>query len=88
MPTILSGRVAQLCISSHNAVMMEVGKFNAADRLGGRMIEPVELARAVAFLAGSDATAITAVNLSVDRGWLVASSWQTYRGLRQPGSAG
>ena len=39
MPTILSGRVAQLGISSHNAVMMEVEKFNAAGGLGGRMIE-------------------------------------------------
>jgi len=39
MPTILSGRVAQLGISSRNAVMMEVDKFNAAGGLGGRNIE-------------------------------------------------
>lgn len=54
----------------------------------GRMVEPVEVARAVAFLAGPDAAAITGVNLPVDCGWLVASSWNTYGGLRQPGSAG
>jgi branched-chain amino acid transport system substrate-binding protein len=41
MPTILSGRVATLGISSRNAVMMEVEKFNAAGGLGGRMIEMV-----------------------------------------------
>ena len=41
MPTILSGRVAQLGISSKNAVMTEVEKFNAAGGLGGRMIEIV-----------------------------------------------
>ena len=38
-PTILSGRVAQLGISSRNAVMTEVEKFNAAGGLGGRKIE-------------------------------------------------
>ena len=35
IPTILSGRVAQLGISSRNAIMMEVDKFNAAGGLGG-----------------------------------------------------
>ncbi len=41
MPTILSGRVAQLGTSSRNAVMLEVEKFNAAGGLGGRAIEMV-----------------------------------------------
>ena len=41
MPTILSGRVAQLGISSRNAVTTEVEKFNAAGGMGGRMIEVV-----------------------------------------------
>ena len=41
MPTILSGRVAQLGTSSRNAVMFEVDKFNAAGGLGGRKIEMV-----------------------------------------------
>ena len=41
MPTILSGRVAQLGISSRNAVMLDVDKFNAAGGLGGRPIEMV-----------------------------------------------
>ena len=39
VPTILSGRVAQLGISSRNAIMIEVEKFNAAGGLGGRKIE-------------------------------------------------
>jgi branched-chain amino acid transport system substrate-binding protein len=39
VPTILSGRVAQLGISSRNALTMEVEKFNAAGGLGGRRIE-------------------------------------------------
>lgn len=41
MPTILSGRVAQLGISSRNAAQMEVEKFNAAGGFNGRMIELV-----------------------------------------------
>jgi len=49
----------------------------------GRMVEPVEVARAVAFLASPDAAAITGVNLPVDCGWLVTGSWHFYGGLRQ-----
>jgi len=41
MPTILSGRVAMLGITSRNAVMLEVDKFNAAGGLNGRKIEMV-----------------------------------------------
>ena len=39
VPTILSGRVAQLGISSRNGIMIEVEKFNAAGGLSGRKIE-------------------------------------------------
>lgn len=55
-------------------------KGNAALR---RMVMPDEVAKAVAFLAGPDAAAITGVNLPVDCGWLVASTWNTYGGLRE-----
>jgi NAD(P)-dependent dehydrogenase (short-subunit alcohol dehydrogenase family) len=48
----------------------------------GRMVEPVDIARAVAFLCSPEASAITGVNLPVDCGWLVAGSWHTYGGLR------
>jgi branched-chain amino acid transport system substrate-binding protein len=41
MPTILSGRVAQLGTSSRNAVLLEVEKINAAGGLAGRPIEMV-----------------------------------------------
>ena len=41
MPTILSGRVAQLGTSSRNAVMMEIERVNAAGGLAGRQIEMV-----------------------------------------------
>ncbi len=52
----------------------------------GRMVEPDDIAKAVVFLAGPDAAAVTGINLPVDCGWLVAPSWHTYGGLRQPRS--
>ena len=48
----------------------------------GRMVEPDEIADAVAFLASDDARAITGITLPVDAGWLVATSWHSYGGLR------
>ena len=63
MPTILSGRVAQLGNSSRNAAMMEVEKVNAAGGLAGRQIElvvrdskgqPQEAARVARELVNSD----------------------------------
>jgi NAD(P)-dependent dehydrogenase (short-subunit alcohol dehydrogenase family) len=48
----------------------------------GRLVEPAEIARAVAFLASDEAAAITGANLPVDCGWLVAGSWHSYGGLR------
>jgi branched-chain amino acid transport system substrate-binding protein len=63
MPTILSGRVAQLGNSSRNAVLMEVDKVNAAGGLAGRRIEmvirdskgqPQEAARVSRELVNSD----------------------------------
>ena len=49
----------------------------------GRLVEPDEVARVVAFLAGPEASAITGINLPVDCGWLLAPPWHTYGGLRQ-----
>lgn len=48
----------------------------------GRLVEPGEIADAVAFLTSDEAKAITGITLPVDAGWLVAPSWHTYGGLR------
>lgn len=47
-----------------------------------RLVEPAEVAQAIAFLLGDEASAITGVNLPVDAGWLVASHAHTYGGVR------
>ncbi len=49
----------------------------------GRLVAPEEIAAAVVFLCSDLASAITGVNLPVDAGWLVASSWAAYGGLRR-----
>jgi NAD(P)-dependent dehydrogenase (short-subunit alcohol dehydrogenase family) len=52
----------------------------------GRLVEPDEIAKVVAFLAGPEASAITGANLPVDCGWLAATPWNTYGGLRPTGN--
>ncbi|MDC8442665.1 SDR family oxidoreductase [Halomonas aquamarina] len=47
-----------------------------------RWVEPEEVANVVSFLASSQSSAMTGVNLPVDAGWLAASSWSTYGGIR------
>jgi NAD(P)-dependent dehydrogenase (short-subunit alcohol dehydrogenase family) len=50
----------------------------------GRMVEPNEVAKAVAFLASPQSAAITGINLPVDAGWLSVTPWITYGGVRPP----
>jgi NAD(P)-dependent dehydrogenase (short-subunit alcohol dehydrogenase family) len=56
------------------------GEFTAL----GRAVEPNEVAEAIEFLASARASAITGVNLVVDAGWHVASTWAQHGGLRPP----
>jgi NAD(P)-dependent dehydrogenase (short-subunit alcohol dehydrogenase family) len=54
----------------------------AANAALGRLVDPDEIARVVVFLASDAASAMTGVNVPVDCGWLVGTSWSTYGGLR------
>lgn len=55
------------------------------DRMAlGRCVEPSEVAEAVEFLASERASAITGTDLPVDCGWLTASLWGAYGGVRPP----
>lgn len=48
----------------------------------GRIVAPNEVAETIEFLASDRASAITGVNLVVDAGWHVASTWAQYGGVR------
>ena len=56
----------------------------AGSKALGRTVRVEEVAQAVLFLAGDRASAITGVNLPVDCGWLAATGWAAYGGLRGP----
>lgn len=46
-----------------------------------RLVQPSEIADAVAFLLSRSAAAVTGIDLPVDCGWLAGSTWGTYGGL-------
>ena len=62
---------------------LEDATMSASTALG-RLIRSEEIAAAVVFLASDAASAITGVNLPVDAGYLVATPWAAYGGLRKP----
>jgi NAD(P)-dependent dehydrogenase (short-subunit alcohol dehydrogenase family) len=47
----------------------------------GRMVEPEEIGRGVAFLLSDDASAVTGINLPIDAGWLAGAHLTTYGGV-------
>lgn len=49
----------------------------------GRLVEPVEVANAVAWLLSPEASGITGANIPVDAGFLAGVPWQAYGGLRR-----
>jgi len=61
---------------------LEDATMSASTALG-RLIRAEEIAAAVVFLASDLASAITGVNLPVDAGFLVATPWASYGGLRR-----
>ncbi|OAH44665.1 hypothetical protein AX777_20555 [Sphingobium yanoikuyae] len=48
----------------------------------GRVCQPVQVARVIAFLLSDEADSITGVTLPVDNGFLVAATWQGFGGVR------
>lgn len=68
----------------HTQTLQET-EMQAASALN-RLVQPVEIAAAVLFLASPAASAVTGINLPVDCGYLVATPWASYGGLRKPAS--
>src|SRR5437762_10722156 len=48
-----------------------------------RMVEPVEIAHAIAWLLSPASSAVTGINLPVDAGFLAGATWAAYGGLPQ-----
>jgi NAD(P)-dependent dehydrogenase (short-subunit alcohol dehydrogenase family) len=46
-----------------------------------RLVEPSEVAQAIAFLLSPRASGITGINLPVDAGYIVGTTWEGYGGL-------
>jgi len=62
--------------------VMDVDNMVSSSALGC-LVEPGEIAAAVGFLVSDLASGITGVNLPVDAGYLVATPWMSYGGLRK-----
>ena len=50
----------------------------------GRMVEPTEVAQAIAWLLSPLSSAVTGINLPVDAGFLAGTTWAPYGGLPEP----
>ena len=61
--------------------MLQRGDFAEASALG-RLVAPEEIANGVLFLASDLASAVTGVTLPIDAGFLVATPWAAYGGVR------
>jgi NAD(P)-dependent dehydrogenase (short-subunit alcohol dehydrogenase family) len=61
---------------------LDEGHMVASTALG-RLVRADEIAAAVHFLSSEQASAITGVNLPVDAGFIVATPWAGYGGLRR-----
>jgi NAD(P)-dependent dehydrogenase (short-subunit alcohol dehydrogenase family) len=64
----------------------EVGALSARDLTSstalGRLIEPIEIGQAIAWLSGPQSSAVTGINLVVDGGFLAGVGWTPYGGVR------
>jgi NAD(P)-dependent dehydrogenase (short-subunit alcohol dehydrogenase family) len=48
-----------------------------------RLVEPIEVAHAIAWLLSPASSGVTGVNLPVDAGFIAGSTWDAYGGLRE-----
>jgi len=52
-----------------------------------RLVEPVEVAQAIAWLLSPMSSGVTGINLPVDAGYIAGSTWAAYGGLPEvPGA--
>jgi enoyl-[acyl-carrier-protein] reductase (NADH) len=52
-----------------------------------RLVEPIEVAQAIAWLLSPMSSGVTGINLPVDAGYIAGTSWAAYGGLPEaPGA--
>src|SRR5437660_493831 len=52
-----------------------------------RLVEPIEVAHAIAWLLSPMSSGVTGINLPVDAGYIAGTTWAAYGGLREaPGA--
>ena len=49
-----------------------------------RLVEPIEVAQAIAWLLGPMSSGVTGINLPVDAGFIAGCTWDAYGGLPEP----
>jgi len=49
-----------------------------------RLVEPIEVAQAIAWLLSPMSSGVTGTNLPVDAGYIAGTTWAAYGGLREP----
>jgi NAD(P)-dependent dehydrogenase (short-subunit alcohol dehydrogenase family) len=52
-----------------------------------RLVEPIEVAHAIAWLLSPMSSGVTGINLPVDAGYIAGTTWAAYGGLREAPSA-
>jgi len=52
-----------------------------------RLVEPIEVAHAIAWLLSPASSGVTGINLPVDAGFIAGSTWDAYGGLREAPAA-
>jgi NAD(P)-dependent dehydrogenase (short-subunit alcohol dehydrogenase family) len=52
-----------------------------------RLVEPIEVAHAIAWLLSPASSGVTGINLPVDAGFIAGATWDAYGGLRQAPAA-
>ena len=52
-----------------------------------RLVEPIEVAQAIAWLLSPMSSGVTGINLPVDAGYIAGTTWAAYGGLREAPSA-
>lgn len=50
----------------------------------GRLVEPIEVGHAIAWLIGPQSSAVSGINLVVDAGFMAGLGWTPYGGVREP----